>query len=250
MTKRTQILFFCMVLVICGVQILINSSFVINFISSLFKQHSQLADVANSKVSAEDELQQSIQNVEDDLMLIEALNKDPHTSLAQKEEMAQALVQDLESLELQEDKIFNQVDKKKIKTKKKSGKGTFQSDGRVQRLLTPVQARQAIETITAEIVDVNNAKSLDEHFAEMISLSECLDPKVKADVAARKAVEYVKNNKYLITKDLSTWEKVSKGPFVYAAYCALPKSKQFVELYERDAELFKKVLQSKDLIKS
>ena len=215
-----------------------------------FRQHSPLTQVVQSQALAENELQSSAQNVEDDLMLIEALSKDAHTSLAQKEEMTQALVKDLESLELQEDQVAHRNDKRKLKTKKRSSKEPIQSMGRVRKSLTPEQARRAIEIITAEIVDVNNAKSLDEHFAEMLQLSECLDLKVKADVAAKKAVEYIKKNKYLITKDLSTWEIVSKGPFVYAAYCALPKSKQFVELYERDAELFKKVLQEKDAIKS
>ena len=252
MKNKALILLCCLILVICGVRIFMDNSCDINFIPFFLKQRCQQTQDAGSRTLAEDQLQNATDNVEDDLMLIEVFNKDPHTSLAQKEEMAQALVQDLEDLELQEcDRSGDSGDcKKKIKLKRKSKKGSVQSGGRVQQLLTPAQARQAIEAITTEIVDVHNTKSLDEHFAEMIRLSTCLDPKVKADVAARKAVEYVKNNKYLITKDLSTWEKVSKGPFVYAAYCGLPKSKEFVELYERDAELFRKILASKDVIKS
>ena len=251
MKNKALILLCCIVLVFCGLQVFIDNSYDINFITFFLNQRCQRTQAAVSGVVVEDQLQDSTQNVEDDLMLIEALNKDPHTSLMQKEEMAQALVQDLEDLELQECEGLcdSNACKKKIKSKRKSKKGTVQSIDRVQQSLTPAQARQAIEIITSEIVDVNNTKSLDEHFAEMIRLSACLDPKVKADVAARKAVEYVKNNKYLITKDLSTWEKVSKGPFVYAAYCGLPKSKEFVELYERDAELFRKILASKDAVK-
>ena len=201
----------------------------------------------------EQNLDYSTKNVEDDLLLIDALKNHDSVSLAQKEEMIGALIDDLASLQAQSDQRTNLEEhflasKKKIKLKKnckKSGK----SIGGVERLLTPQQAREAIEKITADMIDVEHAKSLDEHFAEMIELSGYLDPRVKADVAAKKAIEYIKNNKYLLTKEMTTWEKVSKGPFILAAYNALPKSTLFVELYQRDAELFKKVLQDKDRIK-
>jgi len=244
MKNKVLRIIYCIIFIVCSLQILnIDFSFIVNFMASLFTQHKQLFVNGSCEAITINSLEQPIKNIEEDLILIKALNKDPDTSLAEKKGMAQALIEDLETLRAQ-----NNVSKKKIKAKKKFGKKSVQSIGAVQKSLTPDQARRAIEIITADMIDMNNTKSLDEHLTEMMNLSECLDSRVKADVAAKKAVEYIKDNKYLLTKDLSIREKVVKGPFVLSAYNALPKSQQFVDLYEEDFELFTKILQSKDLM--